>query len=68
MILIKVFAVIIYSLQIVSFLAALLTDWDNRYPENKLIQTKMDVLKFFIPLYWVIPMTIGIMRWWSKLK
>ncbi len=63
---------IIEVLQIISLFATIMTDamelysYDEKY--EKVIQSKRDVLKFFIPFFWFIPMLNIILTWWNKLK
>jgi hypothetical protein len=60
---------IIEAIQFIVLLACIMTDAmeiDEEY--EKAIQSKRDVLKFFIPFFWFIPMLNMIIKWWNKLK
>ena len=58
---------IIEAFQIVCLFSAIMTDAMDLDGSN-FIESKRDVLKFFIPFFWFIPMLNMILRWWNKLK
>jgi hypothetical protein len=64
---------IIEVIQFISLLSCIMTDAMgltdfNNEKHKKFIQSKRDVLKFFIPFFWFIPMLNMILIWWNKLK
>jgi hypothetical protein len=59
---------IIESIQIVSLFAILMSDTEYLKQEDKMIQSKSDVLRFFIPFFWFMPMIRMVEKWWINLK
>jgi hypothetical protein len=67
--------IIIELIQLASLLACIVIDneitskgFSNDYlQENKRIKTKIDFLKFFIPLFWIVPMIKSIIKYWKNL-
>ena len=59
---------IIEGLQMIALFSAIMTDVSEYEPKDRFIRSKRDVLKFFIPFFWLIPVVNMTLRWWYKLK
>jgi len=59
-----------WVIQIISLISSIIADntIDLEKDERKIIESKRDVLHFFIPYFWVIPMLRMISNWWNNLK
>jgi hypothetical protein len=66
---ILIITIIIWILQIVGLLGTLMSDSDGYTPKSERgIQSKSDVLIFFIPYFWVPLIILAIIKWWKGLK
>jgi hypothetical protein len=62
-------AAIMVVLQMCMLVAILITDNDGyTTKDNMYITTKMRVLQFFVPFFWVPKAFVAIINWWNKLK
>jgi len=62
---------VIWGIQVLSLVSSIVTDYmmvtSKSKPEEKFIQSKKDILKFFIPYFWVMPSIRGVIRYWNSL-
>ena len=67
------FLIAIYCLQVLAVISAILTEVlvfppFNVEDEDKIIQSKSDVIIFLIPFYWAYSLIRRIIKWWDNLK
>ena len=55
-------------IQILALIAMLWEDFEENNEKDKMIQSKKDVLRCFIPFFWFKLMINRILNWWNKLK
>ena len=66
MIFLKVILTVVMIFQMAALGGLIMTDLTENF--KKQIQSKRDVLKFFIPFFWLVPLINGTVKWWNNLK